>query len=140
MPGKNSRQVISHRRILTCTAEFQNGTPQGLNLQKSKGLTSIQQLVPFLLQSAKQSLLSVTHAADNPKTSSLPHEAKALAQLKSSPLSALLPPHPPSILPQTTLLRPSTDKPPLALNNLGLGMMPWAHLPPHWQTSHTWLW
>lgn len=74
------KQDTSHftlRRILTCTAEFQNGTPQGLSLQKSKRLSSIQKLAPFSLQAAKQDLVSVTHTAENPKTPSLTnHEAK----------------------------------------------------------------
>lgn len=40
--GKRGEKSFHTRRILTFTAEFQNGTHQDLNLQKSKGLTSIQ--------------------------------------------------------------------------------------------------
>lgn len=61
------------KRILTCTAELQDGTQQGLDFQKSKGLTSFQQQAPFSLQAAKQHLRflqdpdpSVTHSLRQP--------------------------------------------------------------------------
>lgn len=94
--GKTGDKSFHTRRILTFTAGFQNGTHQGLNSQKSKGLSNIQPLPPLSLQAAKQGLLSVTRAADNSKTSSLAHhEAKlylssnVLHHLSSSPNTLL---------------------------------------------------
>lgn len=103
--GKIGDKSFHTRRILTFTAEFQNGTHQGLNLQKPKALPSIQQQAPFSLLAVKQGLLSVTYAAENPKISSLPTR-QSFTQLKGSPLSALFPPHSHSLLPQVILLRP----------------------------------
>lgn len=54
--GRTEENPSHTKMIFTCTAELQNGTHQGLNIQKTKGLTSFQQQAPFALQAAKQHL------------------------------------------------------------------------------------